>query len=266
MRSGLTGERSASAARAKARSSCSGVASQAGIHCRAWAAWNSASCEFGFGKRQFGGGNGVLGRGRRPVESALVGVAVVGGVLGRVDRGVRVEGGGEHVQVLRWGVGGVVGLLIGGLGDGLGEGAGLVDQGVGQGVVGDRVAVVAGRGVQQVGQRDAVRQGAVDGGDDGGPVRVAQQALGGGLAEVGGEGGQPVGAQRVGGCAVAVGGQHGGGDAGGDAPPDGGGSVLVGQRGLGGGGAQQGRGISAGAGQGGEVLDQGRPVRVGGAG
>ena len=68
------------------------------------------------------------------------------------------------------------------------------------------------------------------------------------------------------GCAVPVGGEHGGGGVPGDAPPDRRGLVFVRERAFGGGGAQQGGGVGAGPGQGGEVVDQGRPVRVAGRG
>ncbi len=119
----------------------------------------------------------------------------------------------------------------------VGEGGGAVDQGVGEGVLGDGVAVRADRSPQHVGDGDAVVDGPVDGGGDGGPARVLDQLCGGGRAEVGGQLVQPCGAQWVGRCGVGVGGEDGGGGVPGDPPPHRGGLVLVRERPFGGRGA-----------------------------
>ena len=206
--------------------------------------------EFLRGEDGLAGGDGLLGERRLQVAGAQIvvelrAVAVAG--LGEVERGVAAAGVGEHVQVLRRGEVGVVGFesgLVGGarglvgVGRGrVGEGCGPVDQGVGEGVVGDGVAVEADRLTQHVRGGDAVLDGPVDGGGDGGPVRVLDQLCCGGRAEVGAQLGQPCGTQRVGGRGAGVGAQDGGAGVPGDPPPHRGGLVLVRERPFGGRGA-----------------------------
>jgi len=103
------------------------------------------------------------------------------------DIEVARTGGALRVVAADIGVGGLLVRAVGVGGDGFGHGQCPVDEGVGQGVVRDGVPVGAGWRPEQVGQRDAVVDAAVDGGDHGRPVRVDQQALRGLVAESGGE-------------------------------------------------------------------------------
>jgi len=208
------------------------------------------------------------------------GVGEVEWGFGQVVRCVGVEGG-NHVQVLRrdevrvfrfdvravrvaCGVGVVEVVGVGRVvRDGVGEGERSVDEGVGEGVVGQGFAVGSDGDAQQIPERHAVFGGAGNGGDDGGPAGVDEEGAGGVLAQCAGQLGEPVGPQGVRRRCLPVGGEDRGGDVPGDPPPQRGGLVLVGQRAFGGGAPQQGGGVGAGPGEGGEVLGEGGPVRVG---
>jgi hypothetical protein len=130
-------------------------------------------------------------------------------------------------------------------------------------VVWDGLPVVADRDLDQVGQGDAVLGGAGDGRDDCRPARVGGQGVRGGLSQAAAQRREPVRAQRIPGGGVPVRGEHGGADVPGDPPPQRRCLVLVGQRTFGCRLTEHGGRVGAGPGQGGEVIGQRGPVRVG---
>ena len=235
--------------------------------------------ELGVGQGDLVDGEAVASQGRQRCHGGGGGVGVVEWGFGQVVRCVGV-GVGDHVQVLGWDVVGVFRFDVGavrvacgvgvvevvGVGrvvrDGVGQGERPVDEGVGEGVVGEGFTVGSVGDAQEIPEWDAVFGGAGDGGDDGGPAGVGEEGAGGLVAECAGQLGEPVGLQGVRRRGVPVGGEDRGGNVPGDPPPQSGGLVLVGQRPFGGGAPDQGGGVGAGPGERGEVLSEGRPVRV----